>query len=238
LTKSFQGLSPALRVERRVLVLEVPEVKRLFVMLVLAAALLGVLAAPALAAFPATGSPGTAYVHPWAGTDPIIWEQVDAAGNWYMWSVAPPSADQAVWAPYKAIPSGYDICMAAWMTGWPKAQVALWPVTTRVDCVLYGPTGGPLWSVTPREARGRWGPVIYGWDAPTIYQENAKIWMIGWTYPLGKLPPGTYWGSGNFTFLVPYLNFELGYRSQMLPQVIAAGQWNAANPYSYRFTIQ
>ena len=212
--------------------------KKLLLIIVLAAALLGVLAAPAFAAFPNDGVPGTAYVHPWGGTDPTIWEEVDALGNWYMWSVAPPSPDQGAWAPYKPITRNYDICMAAWMNGWPRLQVALWPVTTRVDCVLYDPNGSTRWTVGAREARQHWGPVLYGWDAPTLYRENSKIWVIGWTDFIGKLPPGTYSGTGAFTFLLPYVNFELGYRSQKLPQVIPAGEWNAANPYSYRFTIQ
>jgi hypothetical protein len=94
--------------------------KKLLLIIVLAAACLGLLAAPAFAAYPNTGVPLTAYVHPWGGTDPIWWEEVDAGGNWSMWSVAPPSAEQGKWAPFKPITDNYTVCFAAWMSGWPK----------------------------------------------------------------------------------------------------------------------
>jgi hypothetical protein len=209
--------------------------KRLLLVVVLAAACLGGLAAPAFAAYPMDGVPGTAYVHPWGGTDPVYWDEFFADGSSATWSVAEPGF---WWAPYKPITRDYNICFAAWMAGWPKLQVAAWPLTTRIDCVLYNPNGSKRWSISPTKARKDWGPVLYGWDGQTIYKENAKIWLIGWTCPIGKLPPGTYSGTGNFTFLAPYFDFELGYRTQLLPKVIPASEWNAANPYTYTFTVK
>jgi len=213
--------------------------KKLLLIIVLAAACLGLLAAPALAAYPVDGVPGAAYVHPWAGTDPIWWEEVNEDGSLSTYSVSPPEPGsfQEQWAPYKPITDDHTIYFAGWQTGWPKLQVALWPATTRLDCVLYNPDGSTRWSIDAKQARKHWGPVLYMWDAPTIFQESAKIWGIGWMYRLGKLPHGTYSGSGNWVFLTPYLNFEPPTADPNKPDVIPASVWNAWNPYTYSFEV-
>ena len=203
--------------------------KKLLLSVVLAAACLGLMAAPAYADYFSDMQPGNAYVHPWGGTDPAFWEEV--VPN-------PETGELESYMRFDSpVPAGYTVWFAGWMSGWPRPQVALWPVTTRLDCALYNPGGSMRWSIAAQQARRYWGEAFEGWPTETIYEKNATAWVIAWTYCLGKLPPGTYTGTGTWTFSAPYLNFELPYGSQTKPDIIPASEWNAANPYTYRFTV-
>ena len=205
--------------------------KKLLLLVVLATACLAVMAAPAYADYFSDMQPGNAYVHPWGGVEPDLafWEEV----------VLNPETNELDWFTRfdTPIPPGYTVWFAGWMNGWPRLQVALWPVTTRLDCVLKNPDGSKRWCITAKQAKQYWGKAFEGWPTETIYQMETMCWVVAWTYRLGKLPPGTYTGTGTWTFLAPYLNFELPYGSQKKPDVIPASEWNAANPYTYHFTV-
>jgi hypothetical protein len=209
--------------------------KRLMVAAVLALAVLalGVTAAPAFAAYPNTLDPGIAAVHPWWGAEPVVWEECDAAGNWYMWSASEPAYE---WAPYKAIPASYDVWFAGWILGSPRGQMARSVGTTSIDCMLYNPDGTLRWSIKPKAAKKYWGPVLFGWEGQLINKEVGKIWVIGWTYDLGRLPAGTYSGTGTWASTVPAVDFlwSPDNPDQRTPTHYSIGVWDC----TYSFTVK
>jgi hypothetical protein len=209
--------------------------KRLIIAAVLALTVLalGVTAAPALADYPNTLDPGIAAVHPWFGAEPVIWEETDAAGNWYLWSAAEPAPD---WAPYKAIPASYDIWFAGWIFGSPRGQMARSVGTTSIDCLLYDPNRTLIWSIKPKAAKKHWGPVEFGWEGPLINKETGKVWVIGWTCDIGHLPAGTYSGTGTWASTVPAIDFLWSQDNpdQRTPTHYSMGVWDC----TYSFTVQ
>jgi hypothetical protein len=200
--------------------------KRLIIMLALVILALGATAAPALADYFTDMRPGEAYVHPWGGTEPAWWEGVDTEGNYFQTT--------------DPVPAGDTVYLAAWMSGWPRLQVVLWPATIRLDCTLAGPDGKSMVSLTARQAKRYWCKAFdTGWPTETIYQKETTDWVVVWKYPLGELAPGTYCGTGEWTFFAPYLDFELPYHSQKLPDVISASQLNGPTThYTYHFTVE
>lgn len=203
------------------------------VVLALAVLALGVTAAPALAEYPNTLDPGIAAVHPWWGAEPVIWEECDADGNWWVWSAAEPAYD---WAPYKAIPADYDVWFAGWIFDSPRGQIARTVGTTSIDCTLYDPDGSLRWSIEPAAARKHWGPVEFGWESQLINKEVGKIWVIGWTYDLGRLPSGTYGGAGTWASTVPAISFlwSPDEPDRRTPAHYSMGVWDC----TYSFTVE
>ena len=125
------------------------------------------------------------------------------------------------------------------MSGWPRLQVALWPATIRLGCTLTGPDGKRLVSLTPRQAKRYWVKAFAGWPTETLYVRDTTNWVVVWKYGLGELGPGTYSGAGDWVFLAPYLDYELPYHSQKLPNVISASELNGPSThYTYSFTVQ
>jgi len=198
--------------------------KRLLLVCVLAAALLGLLAAPGFAAkpiavdpyagYPYTWAPGVAYVHPWG--DPTFWEETDADGNWYGWdtdtlpgpfSLADPNdpnSDLIPWT-YKAVPSSYDIQLVCWVFGGPpKGQFVAMPGNLMLDGYLKDVGGKTVWSTTAKAAMHLWGPAFQwpGWTMPTFNKGDQTVWAIAWVYDLGvgNLPTGDYTGMANYRF--------------------------------------
>jgi hypothetical protein len=209
--------------------------KRLMVAAVVALAVLAlcVTAAPAFAAYPNTLDPGIAAVHPWWGAEPVIWEECDADGNWWVWSAAEPAYE---WAPYKAIPPDYDVWFAGWIFDSPRGQMARSVGTTSIDCKLYNPDGTLRWSIKPRAAKKHWGPVMLGWESQLINKEVGKVWVIGWTYDLGRLPSGTYSGTGTWASTVPAVSllWSEDEPDQRTPTHYSIGVWDC----TYTFTVQ
>jgi hypothetical protein len=208
----------------------------LLLLTVLAVACLGLLAAPALANYPVSGMPHTAYLHVWWGSEPIYWLECDGTGpdaNWDGHSASAPMDPENQW-PYKAIPADYRVVVSAVWAGWPKAQIKLIPFTQALTCTMNGPTGRQIWWMTPRRARCYWGPVEYGWDSSTIYQESTQIWVTSWTCDLGRLRPGTYTGHAKWVVRVPYLDFETPSEDDPnAPTVYPAGTVLADADYSF-----
>jgi hypothetical protein len=185
--------------------------KRLLIAAVLALAVLslGVAAAPALAQYPETGVPYTAYVHLWWGSEPIIWEECDGTApdaNWYWWSASAPGAPE-LW-PYKPIPADYDIVFVAYMMGIPKGQMVAMPGNLLFSAKVKDPAGAPLWSITTKAAKRYWGTAFGpdGWAMPTINKELAQMWVIAWTYDIGNLKAGTYTGAATYTYKHPMID--------------------------------
>ena len=179
--------------------------KRLLVAAVLALTVLAlcVAAAPALAEFPDTGVPQTAYVHLWWGAypEPIVWEEYKTppADPWRTWAATKPAPSGRT---YKAIPVAYDIVFVVWMMGIPRGQMAAMPGDLLLAGTLNDPAGDPLWSITTKEAKPYWGEVIGldGWTMPTFNKEDAQTWEIAWTYDYGHLTKGTYSGVATYIF--------------------------------------
>jgi hypothetical protein len=108
-------------------------------------------------------------------------------------------------------------------------------MTQALTCTMSGPAGRQVWSIDPRKARCYWGPVEYGWDSFTIYQESTKIWVTSWTCDLGTLRPGTYTGHAKWVTMVPYLDFEVpSPDNPKAPSVLPAGTLVDAD---YSFTV-
>jgi hypothetical protein len=199
--------------------------KRLIIMLALAVLALGATAAPALADYFSEMKAGEAYVHAWGGTEPAWWEGVDAEGNYFQTT--------------DPVPAGDTVYLAAWMSGWPRLQVAMWPSTIRLDCTLRGPDGKRLVSLSPRQAQRHWCKAFAGWPTETLFVKETMAWVVAWDYRLGELSPGTYSGTGHWVFFAPYLDFELPYHSQRQPDLITASELNGpSTAYTYHFTVQ
>lgn len=203
--------------------------KRLLLVLVLAGALVGLAAAPALAAspldtYPVTMTPGVAYVHPWG--DPAYWEEVvsewvfDPDANewgwqlvWYGWDTDTtpgpywpgdtPEDPQVPWD-YQAIPSSYDVSFVCWVLGGPpKGQFVNMPGNLRLRGHLEDAAGDTVWSTTVRQARKMWGPAFQwpGWTTPTFNKGEQEVWAIVWTDdPDRPLSTGTYSGTGYYLY--------------------------------------
>ena len=214
--------------------------KRFLPVFVLVAACMGLLAAPAFAAYPETGVPHTAYVHLWWGSEPIIWEECDGTAptaTWYSWSASKPGAP--AWFPYKPIPAGYDIVFAAWMLGIPRGQMAAMPGNLLLEGTLGNPkdpAGDPLWSITNLAAKPYWGEVIGpdGWAMPTANKELTQMWVIAWTYDFGHLTRGTYSGVATYSFQHPVID-QTWWDPDMLMKtpahILAMGTYTS--PYSF-----
>jgi hypothetical protein len=206
--------------------------KGLVIALVLALATLGLCAAaaPALADYPNTLDPGIAAVHPWWGSEPVIWEEVDANGEWWAWSASEPALDGA---PYKAIPAAYDVWFVGWIAGSPRGQVARAPGNTSIDCYLYKPDGSLAWSIKPKAARKHWGAVEVVWEGPLVNKANGKFWGVACICDVGHLPAGTYTGTGIWACNLPYI--DLGWvDGQKGPTHYFMGEWDC----TYSFTVE
>ena len=218
--------------------------KRLLVAAVLALTVMAlcVAAAPALAEFPETGVPQTAYVHLWWGAypEPIVWEEYDTTGPdavWNTWSATTPGLS---WAPYKGIPAAYNIVFLASMMGIPRGQMAAMPGDLLLAGTLNDPAGDPLWSITTKEAKRHWGKVIGpdGWSMPTFNKEDAQMWVIAWTYDFGYLPAGTYSGVATYIFkhnAIDHTWWDFPAGTMTTPNHIL---WKGTYPSPYSFVVE
>ncbi len=208
--------------------------RRLTIGALLALALLALClaAAPAFAAYPNTLPPGVAAVHPWFGAEPVIWEETDADGNWYVWSAAEPAYD---WAAYKAIPASYDVWFVGWLFDTPRGQMVRQIGNSRIDGKLYDSGGDLIWSIKPKAARKHWNPIEFGWEQQLINKTVGKVWVAGWTCNIGKLPAGTYSGTGTWTNTRPAISFLWDPEDpQRTPTHFQLGVWDC----SYAFTVK
>jgi len=191
--------------------------KKLLLVLALAAAFVCLPAAPAFADYFSDMQPNNAYVHPWSDT--VWWEGVDPTTGEYFQSEDPVPADYTVW-------------YVAWLALPTKCSIVTMPLNTRLACTLDKPDG-TKWSIAPQRAIWYWGRPFVGWEDRALYRANAKYWVIAWSYRLGKLDPGVSSGVATWTFRLPILDFSY-YEGATTPSVIPAG----TTVYHYSFMVQ
>jgi hypothetical protein len=69
-----------------------------------------------------------------------------------------------------------------------------------------------------------------------INKEVGKVWVIGWTYDLGRLPSGTYSGTGTWASTVPAISllWSEDEPDQRTPTHWSMGVWDC----TYTFTVE
>jgi hypothetical protein len=206
--------------------------KRLLFILGCALLLLGVTAAPALAAYPVTWQTDTAYVHIWWGSEPIVWTEFDAP-------TTDPNANMIWHSGEEAIPPEYDVCLAM-MVGdaAPRGQVAKWANVMTASFDLDGPDGQMPLQMGVQEVRRHWNaPEAWG-TTPYFNKEEGNLWMMSWTFDLGTLVPGTYGGMAAWSAKPSAVSFGL---PDPLPDgPLKPSHWNWGPPQPpahYSFTV-
>lgn len=163
--------------------------RRLLLVLGCALLLLGVLAAPALAAYPVTWETGTAYVHIWWGSEPIVWTEFDAP-------VTDPNANWIWHSSEEAIPADYRVCLAMMLGDpAPRGQVAKWANLMTAEFAMDGPDALMPLEMGTKEVRRHWNAPEVWFTTPLFNKEEGDLWMMSWTLDLGTLALGTYEGT-------------------------------------------
>jgi len=222
--------------------------RRLLLITVLAAAFLGVLATPAFAVYPVDYEPNVAYVHPWgdpAYWEEVLWEYVPLDGQmewvWHVWDTDQVSNG---WGEgYKEIPPSYDVMLVAAMMGIPRGQIEAMPGDLRLEFSLadQATPGDTMVAMTAKEAKRYWGRAIGpdGWAMPTINKDMAQMWIIGWTYDLGQLDPGTYGGPAAYIFQHSMIDITVWSDPwpDPWPRTPTHYFWKGTYPCPYTFTV-
>ena len=201
--------------------------RRLLLILVLAAACLALLATPALAyQSPPTYEPGTAYVplraELWGDN---FWFEFDGDGNLDMHD-----------ADATPIPHDYDICLQLGFTSPTRGQVENIPKSILYTLTLDGP--GYHWSSDTASSKELWS-TMFSWGPGSAFnREFATFWERDLYKVLSDLPPGDY--SGTTTEIVTHTLNDLSFygelwsrHAQQKPVKIPAG----TNDYTFAFTV-
>lgn len=163
--------------------------RKLLFVLGCALLLLGVVTAPALAAYPVTWETGTAYVHIWWGSEPIVWTEFDAP-------VTDPNANWIWHSSEEAIPADYDVCLAMMLgDAAPRGQVAKWANLMTASFDLDGPDELMPLQMGAKEVRRYWNAPEVWFTTPYFNKEEGDLWMLSCTIDLGPLAPGAYEGT-------------------------------------------
>lgn len=228
--------------------------KRLLLVTVLAAALLGVLAAPALA------KTKTANFRPALKTA-YVFAYMD--GSWFEGTGDPSAPDlvghfatynddgSVMLEPADPIPANYDVVM---QTSWKLIPYASAALISRAFLIKLGiPEAGVR--ISAQQSKAFWtGPEL--WDdywvthmwpiVPYDPRIKAEAYANRWLVPLTgkhgiatnltrnkKLRPGTYTVDYAETLLFPIIDLELMYDGQTEPYVFQPEPWTATAPFTF-----
>ncbi len=206
--------------------------RRLLLVLGCALLLLGVLAAPAFAAYPVTWETGTAYVHIWWGSEPIVWTEFDAP-------VTDPNANWIWHSSEEAIPADYRVCLAMMLGDpAPRGQVAKWANLMTAEFAMDGPDALMPLEMGAKEVRRHWNAPEVWFTTPLFNKEEGDLWMMSWTLDLGTLAPGTYEGTAAWSAKQSAVSF--GVPDPLPDGPLKPSHWNWGDPQPpahFSFTV-
>jgi len=193
--------------------------KRLLLVLALAVALLGLLAAPALAyQAPLSVAENTAYV--------VIGGQLFNGHVW--WDFNPPEYGTPHDSLTEPIPYGYDVLLYTGVVAPNRGSVVSWPSIAFFNTTLTGDNGYGL-SLGTAASKQLWSTVWNAGVYAAFNKEFATYWQRDWYVDLRALDVGSYSGSTHEKVIHPVADLSFGgdtwsKHAQQRPGMYPAGE--------------